>query len=592
MANPRNLSPSEVAHVWAQGVEREGSARPSGAGMHGSGGHRSAYFEGPVLYSYGSHFVSAVRVRSPREGNALAFVTAERNSKTTNERVGEAWHAVSHYPNRYRLPTIPRDLAETLAGLARGEKTFRAYDAEAQCYVDKPYRERVAPFIRDNAADFASQGSADAWAPRAGRDDALALGALVGLSAAAVDRLIRAGVNAAADREAAERKRELQTKLTEARRVADMSADEWAEYRNGRGDGGPHSWEAQEAQRRVKRVRAAYLAASKAAKVGRFSKAKLAKAKARLADLKEWADGMTARNAETLRAKFEREAREWLALPDASAAPGRDDTDKALWFTGANSLAPQASGLSWAPDLAAEVAAAAAARAAEWHEARFAEWQADILNRDLRPSPNDYAEGSAARAAILADQAEERATAAAMYEAWEADPTQPRPSARLFLRGELESRFGIRAYNRLAAAEREEKEREAWRKWRDGESAQTAAPRRAMPDGSAYVRRSRDGERLETSQGASVPWDHAVKAFRFIALCKARGEGFARNGRTIRVGHYQVDRIEADGSFVAGCHRFAWPELERLAKAEGVRIGFVGEAEAAAAEAAAVESSH
>lgn len=73
------------------------------------------------------------------------------------------------------------------------------------------------------------------------------------------------------------------------------------------------------------------------------------------------------------------------------------------------------------------------------------------------------------------------------------------------------------------------------------------------------------GDTLQTSLGAEVPLAHAIKAFRFVKLCRERGETWTRNGRTIRVGHFQVDRIEASGNFVAGCHRINWHEVARLA---------------------------
>ena len=88
--------------------------------------------------------------------------------------------------------------------------------------------------------------------------------------------------------------------------------------------------------------------------------------------------------------------------------------------------------------------------------------------------------------------------------------------------------------------------------------------------GGAYLRRSPNGESLETSQGASVPWDHALKAFRFVKLVRERGEPWARNGRQVRVGHYQLDRIEASGDFKAGCHFIEWAQIEVLAAREGV----------------------
>ena len=91
------------------------------------------------------------------------------------------------------------------------------------------------------------------------------------------------------------------------------------------------------------------------------------------------------------------------------------------------------------------------------------------------------------------------------------------------------------------------------------------------------------GDMLETSHGASVPLAHAVKAFRFVKLVRQRGVEWQRNGKTIRVGHFQIDRIAATGDFVAGCHKFTWPEVERVAALAGV-------AEAEADDSAVVSS--
>ena len=78
------------------------------------------------------------------------------------------------------------------------------------------------------------------------------------------------------------------------------------------------------------------------------------------------------------------------------------------------------------------------------------------------------------------------------------------------------------------------------------------------------------GDQLETSHGASVPLEHAIKAFRFVKLVRQRGTPWERNGKTIRVGHFQIDRISAEGDFKAGCHNFTWPEIERAAALAGV----------------------
>lgn len=78
------------------------------------------------------------------------------------------------------------------------------------------------------------------------------------------------------------------------------------------------------------------------------------------------------------------------------------------------------------------------------------------------------------------------------------------------------------------------------------------------------------GGTLQTSQGASAPLPHAIRAFRFLKLCHDKGRAWEANGRTIRVGHYRIDRVEPSGDFVAGCHRINWGETERLARELGV----------------------
>jgi hypothetical protein len=63
-----------------------------------------------------------------------------------------------------------------------------------------------------------------------------------------------------------------------------------------------------------------------------------------------------------------------------------------------------------------------------------------------------------------------------------------------------------------------------------------------------------------------VPLSHAIRVFQFVKLCRERNQEWKRNGKTLRVGHFQVDFIHADGSFQAGCHFIGWPEIERVAR--------------------------
>ena len=78
------------------------------------------------------------------------------------------------------------------------------------------------------------------------------------------------------------------------------------------------------------------------------------------------------------------------------------------------------------------------------------------------------------------------------------------------------------------------------------------------------------GNELQTSHGAAVPLAHAIKAFRFVKLCRERGQGWQANGHSLRVGLFAIGSIDADGNFRAGCHVINWPEIERAARAANV----------------------
>lgn len=71
-----------------------------------------------------------------------------------------------------------------------------------------------------------------------------------------------------------------------------------------------------------------------------------------------------------------------------------------------------------------------------------------------------------------------------------------------------------------------------------------------------------EGDELVSTLGARVPLHAARVAYRF-AMSK-RGQAWRENGEVCEVGHYRLNAINEQG-IVAGCHRIAWAELERLA---------------------------
>jgi hypothetical protein len=78
------------------------------------------------------------------------------------------------------------------------------------------------------------------------------------------------------------------------------------------------------------------------------------------------------------------------------------------------------------------------------------------------------------------------------------------------------------------------------------------------------------GDELQTSRGARVPLDHAVKAFRTIKRLHDKGQAYERNGHTIHLGHFALDAVDVQGNVIAGCHHVEWSEIERIATIAGV----------------------
>ena len=88
----------------------------------------------------------------------------------------------------------------------------------------------------------------------------------------------------------------------------------------------------------------------------------------------------------------------------------------------------------------------------------------------------------------------------------------------------------------------------------------------SVPYGVSKVYLRTDGEVIETSQGASIPYADGERCFRF-AIAR-RSKGWRSNGSKFKVGMYELDAIGPDG-IVAGCHHICWAEIERFAKQEG-----------------------
>ncbi len=73
------------------------------------------------------------------------------------------------------------------------------------------------------------------------------------------------------------------------------------------------------------------------------------------------------------------------------------------------------------------------------------------------------------------------------------------------------------------------------------------------------------GEAIETSHNVEFPLEHGVKAWPVLKAIIASGKPWHKNGHTIHLGHYQIDKVE-NGNIFAGCHTVPFSEVERIAK--------------------------
>lgn len=134
-----------------------------------------------------------------------------------------------------------------------------------------------------------------------------------------------------------------------------------------------------------------------------------------------------------------------------------------------------------------------------------------------------------------------------------------------FLKAE-ETRKTIHAKREAAWAERRRIEAlelpEKIEKWREHD------PYVHLPywwEGGALLRISKDGKDVETSRGARFPVEHAVRGLRLVQACVNSKREYVRNGHSVHLGHYVIDKIDADGTVHAGCHVVSWEEIQRIA---------------------------
>jgi hypothetical protein len=590
-----------VAHAWAHQTQSNARYRDNFS------------FEGAKLYSYRT--IIAYRMRHPNRdkshiGEPFALITSERYSVTTSRHMGAVWGATRGM-ERYSVPDLDSLVTNALqyltrpyeegktGGLARlalqYERARKAgtYEYSREASAAFTGREGVREWLRANSPaicrDMEQEGERELF------DFAALLSRMAGFTSHQFDSILALAQREKAKLAERRGKQEVARRVEEGKRIAAMSDSEFAATFPEDGTRtGADDWQAKRGADFAKHLARLHKAAKAAGLTKRTTELwrKVKLYRAHLA-------GRDARIIAAYRRELAAEVISWRNGGALPRNPYRFDRFAAI-----------------------KRALERAGRAAVIAEgvALFEAWQAgegkrpplNMLEGDLLPELNrtDLAD------IVRADVAAERQRNESAYLAWRADRTLPRPPASAFdysysVNGKWNCRDGVARYefeqgftaedsaDRLAAhpfadaaselrkaeqaeaaaiakaeaerkaAERMAEQAETRRAWLAGESHSYRTSGGLLSDETGGALLRINGDTLETSHGADVPLEHAIKAFRFVKLVRESGRTWQRNGKTIRVGHYQIDAIDSNG-FNAGCHRINWPEIERVAIIAGV----------------------
>jgi hypothetical protein len=489
----RRHNNSQVAHVW--------NAQSDSRGQSNNG---NVYFDGPALYSYGSHFLTGYIMP-----DGVALLNGDSYSVSTSGHQSDARSAVSNRAT-FTIAGLT-ELAPMLRAISAGNRSA-SRKAEARQLI-RTHAEALAAAFRLESGEsmyYLAEEEDDSGSRVRRRDPAeretagAYLTRLAGLPAASWPKLQREAAKAKAKREAEQAKRNRESGLGRARTMADMTESEFRR-RLAVIEPDKVSTYQGEAEQRLKRLALELLRALKLANAEGFSKRRVAMLKAR----RKLVAARLAVVSELERIVFaRRQLRSDVALIRALAAQWRGVDDMPADYWRLRSLQDGAKALERLSD----------SPAFPFVTRRRLKTQAIKLEKTAERLMEEHGR--------LAEERRERE-------------------------------------RQLQALKLEEYRAE----WLAGTAPQ-GGRRFDAESGGAALRIK--GDMLQTSHGAEVPLEHAIRAFRFIKLCREAGREWSANGQQIRVGHFRVDSISAAGDMIAGCHAFTWPEVERVARLAGV----------------------
>ena len=135
---PRDM----VAHLWAN-ASQDSARDPSG----------NFYYNGPALYSYGSHHVIAYRMENTN-GSVSYLWNADTYSVTTARHHAVAWRAIPGYRNLYRIAGL---CCDTFRGQAWRAKLIRDALSQAGAAYERAAKITRKSGKRDAAVTTASE---------------------------------------------------------------------------------------------------------------------------------------------------------------------------------------------------------------------------------------------------------------------------------------------------------------------------------------------------------------------------------------------------------------------------------------------------
>ena len=554
MSRQRQVFPRDtVAHLWAN-ASQDSARDPSG----------NFYYNGPILYSYGSHHVIAYRMENA-DGSISYLWNANTHSITTNRHHAVAWRAVPGYRNRHAIAGLRGD---SFYGQAWRAKLIRdalsqagaAYERAANLARKSGKRdaEIATASERIRAAEYLARNTLEtkethADNRKAARDALRCIAKVAAWDADADNATQRANATQYAallvrDEMRDEMRRKIAAGLREIETARDASpwigrGDERARYR-------------QQCARDAVRL---FADARNIAKRYKFKMPRVPDAAAIVAELEP------AARQETLQECAHNARR---ALQDMESSFRLYSLDRsndwhlssARHYAGqvleAARVADSRTSPETVPQWMRERARAIAAKCARHSQIAMAARDAERIAGRIE-SADSYANAGHARDAMREYRNAINAAQGIREHLPETHPARKcLPDADTLQRvaaylAESDARIAAENAERIAA-------------WRDNRDT---SPRFDAYDVPALLRVSRDAQRIETSRAAFVPVSVCPMIWQAANACRDAGQAhdYGDTGDAPRIGSFTLNKIHADGSITAGCHEIAFSELEYIA---------------------------